>query len=95
MERRIRFCRRMTKFADYENWDVANLDLTELKRPEMLAGEYAREGLKRGLLLEGKLGTNPYKFGMVGATDSHTSLATAEEETFSVSPPVSNLHRLV
>jgi hypothetical protein len=70
------------EFADYETWDKGNLDLTELKKNEMLAGEYAREGLKRGLMLEQKLGTNPYKFGMVGATDSHTGLATAEEENF-------------
>ena len=34
------------------------------------------------MVLEQKLGTNPYKFGMIGATDSHTSLATAEEENF-------------
>jgi hypothetical protein len=70
------------EFADYETWDKGNLDLTELKKNEMLAAEYAREALKRGLLLEKKFGTNPYKFGMVGATDSHTSLATAEEENF-------------
>jgi hypothetical protein len=70
------------EFADYENWDVGNLDLTELKKDEMLGGEYAREALKNGLALEKKLGTNPYKFGMVGATDSHTGLATAEEENF-------------
>jgi hypothetical protein len=70
------------EFADYENWDVGNLDLTELKTNEMLAGEYAREALKRGLMLEAKFGTNPYKFGMVGATDSHTALSTAEEENF-------------
>ena len=69
-------------FADYENWDVGNLDITELKKDEMLAGEYAREALKRGLMLEAKLGTNPYKFGLGGATDSHTALATAEEENF-------------
>ncbi|MEM1315440.1 MAG: DUF3604 domain-containing protein, partial [Pseudomonadota bacterium] len=30
-------------FADYENWDVGNLDISELKTPDMLAGEYARE----------------------------------------------------
>jgi len=70
------------EFADYENWDKGNLDLTELKKPEMLKGEYAREGLKIGLKLEKKFGTNPFKFGMVGATDSHTGLATAEEENF-------------
>jgi hypothetical protein len=48
----------------------------------MLAGEYAREALKRGLTIEARLGTNPYKFGMIGATDSHTSLSTAEEDNF-------------
>ena len=48
----------------------------------MLAYEYAREALKNGLALEKKLGTNPYKFGFTGATDSHTSLATAEENNF-------------
>ncbi|MHC4438504.1 MAG: DUF3604 domain-containing protein, partial [Planctomycetota bacterium] len=70
------------EFADYETLDKGNLDLTELKKPEMLQREYAREALKNGLVLEQKLGTNPYKFGMVGATDSHTGLTTAEEENY-------------
>ena len=70
------------EFADYETWDVGNLDISEVKRPEMLKGEYAREALKQGLLLEKKLGYNPYKFGVGGATDSHTALATADEDNF-------------
>jgi hypothetical protein len=70
------------EFADYETLDKGNLDLTALKKPDMLQREYAREALKNGLALEEKLGTNPYKFGMVGATDSHTALPTAEEENF-------------
>ncbi|GAA6180148.1 DUF3604 domain-containing protein [Shimia sp. NS0008-38b] len=70
------------EFADYENWDVGNLDLTEVKTEGMLGGEYAREALKRGLALEKQLGVNPYKFGLGGATDSHTALTTAEEENF-------------
>jgi len=69
-------------FADYETWDVANLDASVAKTNDMLAGEYAREALKRGLAIEKRLGTNPYKFGLIGATDSHTSLATAEEDNF-------------
>ena len=69
-------------FADYETWDVGNLDLSVAKTDEMLAGEYAREALKNGLALEAKFGTNPYKFGMVGSTDSHTGLATAQEDNF-------------
>jgi hypothetical protein len=70
------------EFADYGTWDISNLDITELKTPDMLPGEYAREALKQGMMLEKKFGTNPYKFGMVGATDAHTSLPTAEEDNF-------------
>ncbi|WP_170438968.1 DUF3604 domain-containing protein [Ruegeria arenilitoris] len=70
------------EFADFDTWDAANLNGTELKQPEMLAGEYAREALKRGLKIEQELGVNPFKFGMVGATDSHTGMATAQEDNF-------------
>ena len=70
------------EFADYETLDKGNLDLTQLKEDDMLQGEYAREALKNGFVLKKKLGTNPYKFGVVGATDSHTGLTTAEEENF-------------
>jgi hypothetical protein len=70
------------EFADYGTWDVGNLDITQLKTPDMLTREYAREALKEGLALKKKFGINPYKFGMVGATDSHTSLTTAEEDNF-------------
>jgi hypothetical protein len=69
-------------FADYETWDAGNLDLSEAKTNNMLQYEYAREALKNGLLLEKRLGTNPYKFGLVGSTDSHTGLAAIEEENF-------------
>ena len=70
------------EFANYETWDICNLDCSVAKTNDMLAGEYAREALKRGMAIESKLGTNPYKFGMIGSTDSHTSLATAEEDNF-------------
>ena len=62
-------------------WDKSNLGPVP-KKPEMFKYEYAREALKNGLKLEHRLGVNPYKFGMVGSTDSHTGLATAEEENF-------------
>jgi hypothetical protein len=70
------------EFADFERWDKANLAVTQAKTKDMLEFEYARAALKNGLALEAKLGTNPYKFGMIGSTDSHTGLATAEEENF-------------
>jgi len=70
------------EFADYETWDLGNLDMSAPKTDDMLAGEYARSGLKRGLEFEEKLGVNPYKFGQIGSTDSHTSLPAVEENNF-------------
>jgi hypothetical protein len=70
------------EFADYGTWDQGNLDLSVVKKNEMLRFEYARSGLKTGLRLEDKLGTNPYQFGMIGSTDSHTALAAIEEDNF-------------
>ena len=70
------------EFADYETWDQGNLDLSEAKENDMLQYEYARNGLQIGLQVEAALGVNPYAFGMIGSTDSHTGLATAGEDNF-------------
>ena len=70
------------EFADFETWDMGNLPLSELKTPEMLPGEYARSGLKRGLELEAQIGVNPFKFGLVGASDTHTGLTTPANDNF-------------
>ncbi len=34
----------------------------------------------RGLAYEDEFGVNPFKFGVVGSTDSHTGLSTAQED---------------
>lgn len=70
------------KFADFERWDRYNIMNTAETTPEMLPGSYARSALQRGLQLQRSIGTNPYKFGMIGSTDSHTSLSTANEDNF-------------
>jgi len=70
------------EFANFERWDKGNLDLTEVKKPEMLEFEYARSAFKNGLKMEAELGVNPYKFGMVGSTDAHTALAAVEQNNF-------------
>ncbi len=70
------------EFADFETWDLGNLDLSEAKEPAMLEFEYARAALRNGLRFEKELGTNPYKIGLIGSTDSHTGLATADEDNF-------------
>jgi hypothetical protein len=70
------------EFANFERWDKANLDMSVPKKPAMLEFEYARSALKNGLKLEAELGVNPYKFGMVGSTDSHTGMSTADDNNF-------------
>jgi hypothetical protein len=59
-------------------------------RRKLLAGaatpankaDYARSALLRGLEIEQSTGANPYKFGMIGASDSHTGLSSVEESDF-------------
>ena len=72
------------EFANFGDagWELGNLTMQGKKTPDMLAGDYVREALKRGLAIEAKTGVNPYKFGLIGSTDSHTSLATADESNF-------------
>ena len=65
-----------------QGWDFGNLSLSESTEPSMYAGSYTRSALLRGLTLEAQMGVNPYAFGMIGATDSHTSLATGDEDNF-------------
>lgn len=69
------------EFADYYTWDKGSFG-EQRKTPDMLPREYAREAWKRGMAYEATLGVNPFKFGVVGSTDSHTGLSTAQENNF-------------
>lgn len=73
------------EFANYGDagWDIGNLDLSFGKKQEMLQYEYSREALKNGLLIESQVGVNPFDFGMIGSTDAHTGLATADSDNYS------------
>ncbi|MFC3612856.1 DUF3604 domain-containing protein [Lutimaribacter marinistellae] len=68
-------------FADYGTWDKGSFG-PDPKTPEMLPKEYARSAWMRGIAYEAELGTNPFKFGVVGSTDAHTGLSTAGENNF-------------
>ncbi len=70
------------EFADFETWDKGNLIGVAGKSDDMLTYEYSRSALKLGLQQEAELGVNPFKLGMIGSTDAHTSLSTAEESNF-------------
>jgi hypothetical protein len=70
------------EFADYERWDKGNLDGSAAKTKDMLEFEYLRAAYRNGLKLEKELGTNPYKFGLIGSSDAHTGLSALEEDNF-------------
>lgn len=75
------------EFANFETWDQTNISMVERpvdedERRAVFANEYAREALKQGLELQERFGINPYQFGMIGSTDSHTGLATADDDNF-------------
>ena len=69
------------EFANFERWDKGSFG-PQLKTPDMLPREYSREALKRGLAYEAKLGVNPFKFGLIGSTDSHSALSTTSANSF-------------
>jgi hypothetical protein len=72
------------EFADFESYE--HLIKTDSKETGSLEdtriGSYVRSGFKRGLEIEEKIGVNPFKYGMIGATDSHSGYSTAEENNF-------------
>ena len=71
------------EFANFERWDFGNFANPSVpKKPEMLQYEYARSALKLGLKFEEELGVSPFKFGMIGSTDSHNGMSSTREENF-------------
>ena len=83
------------EFADFYTWDTGTLG-PETTTPDMWPRDYARAALKRGLVYEQTIGRNPFKFGMIGSTDSHTAIASTEENNFfgkvSLAEPSANPH---
>ena len=63
------------EFADYETWGNP-------KNPENRKYDYVRSALKLGLKQHAKIGVNPFKYGMIGSTDAHTSLAAVDENNY-------------
>ena len=66
------------EFADFERWAFRS----QSKDPAVEQYGYARSSLLNGLALQAQLGVNPFKFGMIGSTDAHTSLSAVDENNF-------------
>ncbi len=71
------------EFADFETWDFGNFaGPTVPKEDRMLQYEYGRSALRLGLKYHETLGENPFKFGMIGSTDSHIGMSTMREDNW-------------
>ncbi len=71
------------EFAGFEFFNrLIEFREDEQREPTVDEADYVRSALKTGLEIENQIGVNPYKLGMIGATDSHSGLASAEENNF-------------
>lgn len=82
------------EFADFETWHSWGgrsfqpdehpccRALPDGDRTQRKQGEYARSALKRGLDRQVALGVNPFKFGLIGSTDTHSSFSTADSDNY-------------
>lgn len=70
------------EFADFEIW-ATKVGVDGEDRDVKSAGSYARDALKTGLELNATQGVNPYRFGLIGSTDSHSASSPVEENNYS------------
>lgn len=71
------------EFAEFETYNHPLLPIPgdDSKLPPN-RGDYARTALMRGMEIDEKIGVNPFKFGMIGSTDSHVGVPAIEEKNF-------------
>ncbi len=67
------------EFASFEKWDKFLVN----PRPSNPNGSYARDAFGRGLVIQRRVGANPYKFGVVAASDVHNALSASSENASS------------
>lgn len=67
------------EFANFEIYDHLLYPVTT-KSPG--PGSYVRDALGRGLVIQSKVGANPFRYGVVGASDIHNGLSNSDESGF-------------
>jgi len=71
------------EFANFEIWDHLLTSPDAKSNPN---GSYIRQAFGRGLVIQSKVGVNPYKYGVVGASDFHNGLSASDESAFASGP---------
>ena len=70
------------EFADFEIW-AGRISVAEEAPDVASEGSYARDALKAGIEMQSAQDFNPYRFGMIGSTDSHSASSPVEEDNYS------------
>lgn len=70
------------EFANFERFDFYLQAFPQSQGYQIQKGDTVRSALKNGLELANDIGVNPFKLGMIGSTDAHTGVASAEEPNF-------------
>ena len=70
------------EWADFELVSTRGVGMGK-PLPSEPEGSYVREGLRRGLEMQAQGITNPYAFGVIGSSDTHTGAAQNDESNFS------------
>jgi hypothetical protein len=70
------------EFAQFERFNFYLQAFPQAEGYKAQVGDTIRSALKTGLEIDKKIGINPFKFGVIGSTDAHTSIASAEEGNF-------------
>jgi hypothetical protein len=71
---------------EFANFEIFDHLLTHPEEKSKAHGSYIREAFGRGLVIEQRVGVNPYKLGVVGGADIHNGLETTDENAMAGGP---------
>jgi hypothetical protein len=71
----------LSKTDEWADFEIMPYRISTLL-PSEPSGSYVREALRRGLAMEGGGVVNPYKFGLIGSSDTHTGATSEDESNF-------------
>jgi hypothetical protein len=74
---------------DFANFELLGESLfTQSSLPSTMKGSYMRDALRTGMEMSHSEGFNPFKYGVIGASDSHNASSPSDESNYSGKLPL-------